>query len=103
MKKEDILKKYKSEGTDEGKDYINNLGDTYGMTGMAVLGIAITVYQGIMNLPTGDVLAMFFGFISVGMFSMYRLDKEKSKLISGLITGAICVACLAWYIWKTMT
>lgn len=102
MKKTELLERYKEEGRDEGKDYINQRGDNAGFYGLTLLALLITIYQAIMKLPLGDMLSLLFCFLSVGLLSRYKADKEKINLFAGIVTGIISLTCLCWYVWKTL-
>lgn len=102
MEKEELLERYKREGHDEGRDYINQLGDNAGFYGLTLLALLITIYQAIMKLPLGDMLSVLFCFLSVGLLSRYKADKEKINLFAGIITGIVGLICLCWYVWKTL-
>ena len=58
------------------------------------------IYQSWRGLPFGDISAVLFCFLSVGMF--YKLDGDKTKLVLGILTGIACLADLGWYVWKTL-
>lgn len=102
MNKEEILKRFKAEGVDEGRDHINRKGDDAGIWGLAFLSLLIMIYQGVMKVPLGDIPAILFCFLSIGAFSRYKDDKEKTHLALGVITGIACLACLGCYVWQTM-
>ena len=102
MKKEDVLKKYKAEGIDEGQEYRNERGDEAGFFGLLFLSLALMIYQSWRGLPFGDISAVLFCFLSVGMFYRYKLDGDKTKLALGILTGIACLAALGWYVWKTL-
>ncbi len=102
MKKEEILKKYKEEGVDEGREHNNQRGDDVGFWGLVFLSLLIMIYQVLMKLPFGDIPAVLFCFMSIGAFSRYKADKDKMHILLGVITAIECLACLSWYIWRTM-
>lgn len=51
MNKEEILKKYKEEGVDEGREHNNQQGDDAGFWGLIFLSLLVMIYQVLMELP----------------------------------------------------
>lgn len=102
MNKKEILERYKNEGEDEGKENNNRQGDLQGFYALCFLSQFLMFYQVWIKQPFGDVASLMFVFLSVGAFSRYKLEKDKSHLMFGILTGIACLACLGWYIWKTI-
>lgn len=102
MKKEDILKKYKEEGTDEGKEHTNKYGDDYGFYALCGLSMLLMIYKIWSNQPYGDIASLLFIFLSVGSFYRYKKEKNRSFIYFGTVTGVLCLAFLVWYIWETI-
>lgn len=76
MDKEKILEKYRSENKDEGKDYDNDYSDNQCFYAMC--------------------------FLAIGVFYRYKLRKDKRDLYFSLITGAVGLAFLIWYVIQTI-
>ncbi len=102
MNKEEILKKYKEEGVDEGREHNNQQEDDAGFWGLIFLSLLVMIYQVLMELPFGDIPALLFCFVSIGSFARYKADKDKSHLIRGILTAIACITCLAWYVLDTI-
>lgn len=102
MNKEDILKKYKEEGVDEGVNNINEKSDNQGFYALCFLSMILMTYQAFNNQPVGDIASLMFVFLSVGAFSRYKLRKERDDLFFGIVMGVLCVAFLIWYIIQTI-
>lgn len=102
MEKEEILKKYKEEGVDEGEVVANENSDSHGFYALCFLAMILMIYQSFKNQLFEDVASLLFVFLSVGAFSRYKIRKEKDHLVFGIVTGVLCVAFLFWYIIKTI-
>lgn len=102
MNKKEILEKYKTEGEDEGKENINRHGDNQGFYALCFLSLLLMLYQVWIKQPFGDIASLMFVFLSVGAFRRYALEKDKFHLLLGIVTGIACLACLGWYIGKTI-
>ena len=72
MEKEEILKKYRQEGVDEGREEANRRGDDAGFYALCGLSFLLMIYQAFTNQVFGDVAAVLFVFSSVGSFARYR-------------------------------
>lgn len=102
MNKEEIIKKYKEEGVDEGENNINENSDRHGFYALCFLSMILMTYQSFRNQLYQDIASLLFVFLSVGLFSRYKITKERSDLIYGILTGVLCVAFLVGYIIKTI-
>ena len=101
MQKEELLRKYRNEQQDEGKDHINHSADTKAFYGMLVFAVLIMVYQVYTDAPFGDVPAMLYSFLAIGSFSRYRTTKEKYYLYMTILNAAICITFIVGYILQT--
>ena len=101
MEKEKILQRYRQEGVDEGREEANRRGDDAGFYAMCVLALLLMLYQAFTGQVFGDVAAVLFVFSSVGSFARYRTDRDRFFLGMGILTGALCLGSLSWYIWQT--
>ena len=102
MEKEEILKKYRREGVDEGREEANRRGDDAGFYAMCVLALLLMLYQAFTGQVFGDVAAVLFVFSSVGSLARYRTSRDQFFLCMGIFTGVLCLGCLGWYIWHTL-
>ena len=102
MEKEEILQKYRREGVDEGREAANRRGDDAGFYALCFLALALMIYQALAGQVFGDVAAVLFVFSSVGSFARYRVDRDRFFLGMGILTGALCLGSLGWYVWHTL-
>ena len=102
MGKEEILKKYRQEGVDEGREEVNRRGDDVGFYAMCILSVLLLAYQVFTGQAFGDVAAVLFVFCSVGSFARYRTDRDRMLLGMGILTGVLCLGSLGWYLWHTL-
>lgn len=102
MKREEILRKYRQEGVDEGREQMHDRGDGAGFLAMCVLAILIMIYQLWRGLPQGSIQALLFVFLSVGAWSRYRAARETGFLWMSIGTGLACLVCLIWYVARSM-
>ena len=102
MDRNEILEKYRQEGVDEGRDAANRRGDDAGFYALCGLALVLMIYQALTGQVFGDVAAMLFVFSSVGSFARYREDRDRSFLWFGILTGALCLGSLVWYVWHTL-
>ncbi|MCA9766384.1 MAG: hypothetical protein KC455_08195 [Carnobacterium sp.] len=101
MEKEEILKRYRKTGEDEGKTDVNTQSDLQGFYGLSFLSLLIMGYQIYRELPFGDIPALLFVFLSVGAFFRYKASKENHYLWMSIVTGLLCISLLVWYIIQT--
>ena len=102
MEKEEILQKYRREGVDEGAQERNRRGDDARFYALCFLALALMIYQALAGQVFGDVAAVLFVFSSVGSFARYRVDRDRFFLGMGILTGALCLGSLGWYVWHTL-
>ena len=102
MERDEILEKYRREGVDEGREEANRRGDDAGFYAMCALALLLMLYQAFTGQAFGDVAAVLFVFGSVGSFARYRRDRDRLFLGMGVLTGALCLGCLGWYLWHTL-
>ena len=102
MEKEEILQKYRREGVDEGAQERNRRGDDAGFYALCILALVLMIYQALAGQVFGDVAAVLFVFSSVGSFARYRMDRDRFFLGTGILTGALCLGSLGWYVWHTL-
>ena len=94
MEKEEILKKYRREGVDEGREEANRRGDDAGFYAMCVLALLLMLYQAFTGQVFGDV----------GRCCLYSAPWAPSPDIERTGTGSSCAwafspACCAWAAW----
>lgn len=102
MKKEEILKSYKNEQHDEGKDYVDQQSDTNGFYAILALASILTLYKIRLGLPYGDTGSIPLIYIAFFSFKNYQLNKDKEMLKYGIVTGMIGIAFLVWYVIGTL-
>ena len=102
MERDEILEKYRREGVDEGREEANRRGDDVGFYALCALALLLMLYQAFTGQVFGDVAAVLFVFSSAGSFARYRADRDRSFLGMGILTGALCLGCLGWYVWHTL-
>lgn len=102
MNKEELLRKYRNEEQDEGKDYVNQSADTFAFYGMIVFASLIMIYQIYADIAFGDVTSLLFSFIAIGGFQRYRKTKKTYFLTSAIFNTVISIACITWYIYSTL-
>lgn len=102
MDKEEILKRNKLSNTkDEGEQYIEMKARRYGEIGLCTFFILLILYKMINNIPTNDLLAVFWGYLGVGYIYKYRYLKTKSSLISAVCGMLAAIAFALAYILQT--
>ncbi len=101
MNNDEIIERYKNEGVDEGRDNINQYGDTNGFYALCGLALVLTLYKVWMEQPFGDVFSLLFVFLSVGSFFRYKKKKSKGHLWAFVVYGLVCLASLVWYVFVT--
>ena len=99
---EGILREYRREGVDAVREEANRRGDDTCFYAMCALALLLMVYQAFTGQAFGDVAAVLFVFGSVGSFARYRRDRDRLFLGMGVLTGALCLGCLGWYLWHTL-
>lgn len=77
-------------------------GDDAGFYALCFLALALMIYQALAGQVFGDVAAVLFVFSSVGSFARYRMDRDRFFLGMGILTGALCLGSLGWYVWHTL-
>lgn len=102
MERDEILEKYRREGVDEGREEANRRGDDAGFYALCGLSVLLMIYQAFTHQVFGDVAAVLFVFCSVGAFARYRTERDRFFLGMGVLTGALCLGCLGWYLWHTL-
>ena len=102
MERDEILEKYRREGVDEGREEANRRGDDVGFYALCALALLLMLYQAFTGQVFGDVAAVLFVFNSAGSFARYRADRDWFFLGMGILTGALCLGCLGWYVWHTL-
>lgn len=99
MNKEDILKRYKAEGKDEGIDTQNGIGDEYGFIVMCIWMLLLMFYKLMNGISIADILSCLFVFLSAGMYKRHALDKSKNKLYLMIGFGIIAlIAAVIYYL-----
>ncbi len=102
MKNQGSAKRNKTNVEKETVEQINVKSDAKAFQGMCLVAVAIIMYQSQKGLPFGDVPALLFTFLSIGMFYRYRALKDKVNLIWGIGTGLTAILLLVLYVLKTM-
>lgn len=101
MDSDEVLRRSRNSGGDEGKDATNRWADGYGFLALCIGIILLTVYKSLQGLPAGDVLSLSFIFLSAGMLARYRRDRERFPLVFGILSTVIAVVLLASFLAKT--
>lgn len=103
MKKEEILAKSRAEKHDEGEEYAEGKGRYYGVKAMAVMFLALFLF----NLAQGqrnDVLfAMWWTYIGFEALGKYRIGRKTVYLITavcGIAAGVLYAMDYVLYVLK---
>ena len=97
MDKEKILEKSRKENMRQDEMERTVQGESFSLIFVFLVGLDILIYNRLHDLPSSQVLAMFWASC-VGS-RVYRLTKRKniSDIITGLISLAFLVFCLVRY------
>lgn len=98
MKKDEILEKAREENKDEGIDNVNNKGLSLGYKIFILLSIILIVFNRFNNIESYDILSLMFGFSVAESYSRYKFLKEKSLLISSILSSIACIVFLICHI-----
>lgn len=102
MNREEILERNKNSNTiDEGKQFIEDKSRNIGEAGIILFFVILALYKKWKEIPSEDLLGLFWGYLSftyIGKYKYYRTKKHLIVTIVGLI-GAI--AFTVSYILKT--
>ena len=98
MKKDEILEKAREEKKDEGIDNVNNKGLSLGYKIFILLSIILIVFNRFNNIESYDILSLMFGFSVAESYSRYKFLKEKSLLISSILSSIACIVFLICHI-----
>lgn len=102
MDRDEILKRNKQfVKKDEGEQYVEMSARRFGEIGLCIFFIALIVYKFVKGLPTGDLLAVFWGYLGVGYIYKYRFLKTKSSLISAVCGMIAAIVFTLAYILQT--
>lgn len=101
MDSDEVLRRSRDSGGDEGKDFTNRQADGVGFLALCVVIVLLAVYKSIKGLPVGDVVSLTFIFLSAGMFARYRRSRERSPLVFGVLATVIAVGLLASFVIMT--
>lgn len=101
MDANEILRRSRISGEDEGRDFVNKKANGHGFVALCLTVIALASYKAAKGLPVGDITSLMFIFLSVGMFARYRADGERFSLLFGALTGLGAIAMLASYVATT--
>lgn len=94
MDKEEILKRnLMSNPEDEGIVFAENKSRLYGIIGVCVIFIIITIYNFVKSVDNSDVLALFWGFLTMESVGKYRILRGKIRLIIAIISFIATIGC----------
>ena len=96
MNKEEILEKSRKEGRDEGREFTDSQGRRYGVSGMCVMFIVLAVFNLYRGQSNYQILALFFAYLGMEAFGMYRVNGEKIRIVTaigGLIAAILFGVC----------
>ncbi len=98
MKKEEILEKSRAEKKDEGVEFALEKGRLYGITGMTLLYLALLVFNCIYGQNNSSLFAMYWTYLAFEMFGRYRVRRNKSSLMIGIISILMAAGFLVSHI-----
>lgn len=102
MERDEILKRNKqSTHKDEGEQYVEMKARRFGEIGLCTFFIALIFYKMVKDLPTNDLLAVFWGYLGVGYIYKYRYHKTRATLISAICGMIAAVTFAIAYILQT--
>lgn len=96
MNKEEILEKSRKEGMDEGREFADSQGRRYGVSGMCVMFVVLAVFNLYRGQSNYQILALFFAYLGMEAFGMYRVNREKIRIVMtvcGLIAAVLFGIC----------
>ncbi|MGW8115695.1 DUF6442 family protein [Caproicibacterium sp. NSD3] len=94
MKREEILKKSRSEECDEGKEYIEGRGRYYGEIVFVILAAILMIYNLFRGHTNYQVFTLFWGFLAAEAFGKYRTGKLKTELVVTIFAAVASICYL---------
>lgn len=102
MNKEEILKKSREEGNDEGLKEVENNGRKLGEMAFTLVFIFILIINSLNGKSSYAPMAMFWAFLAAEAYPKFKFTKQKVYLIS-IFAGSIAnVAYLINFVIETI-
>ncbi|MDO5783542.1 MAG: DUF6442 family protein [Eubacteriales bacterium] len=104
MKKEEILAKSRAEKRDEGEEYVAGKGRYYGVKAMAVMFLALFLFNLAQGQRNDIIFAMWWTYIGFEALGKYRIgSRNKLYLITavcGILAGVLYAIDYILYVLK---
>ncbi len=102
MKKEEILKKAREEGSDEMEKFVQDHSMWWGAVAMGICLIAFTIIRRRIDQYTFDLTATISAGVAVQNFYQYKKLHIKRNLIAGIFMAVGSVLCAIWFVQEVL-
>lgn len=82
MDKEEILRKSREAKEDEGEEYLENKGRSFGVIGFCVVFIAIMFFNISTHQNNFVPYSMFFAYMAAEAYGKYKIKKQKAYMVT---------------------
>lgn len=95
MKRDEILRKSRSEKHDEGTEFLQSLAQHKGIRNMLIMSLLIILYNYFMHhQPSYSASLLFCAYSSTEAFYLYKISHKKKTLLWFLILLFLTINCL---------
>lgn len=99
--KEEIIKKFKAEAQDEGKDFTNQIADDFSFMLTAILTTGIFTYNALVGIDSYQLLGVIFFFLGIGVLKRFSLIGGKVNLAFGIFNLILAISFIGLHVYKT--
>lgn len=97
MKKDEILKRSRSEQSDERKEHIDDKAFVYGMVAVMFVSFILIAWNDFHDQPFWDISAIVCSALGVGSLVKYKDSKKIAYLIVGLVATILTITSISIY------
>ena len=87
MDRDEILRRSREEGEDEGDIFAENRGRRFGVVGFCVMFVVLLVFNFITDQSSYSIPAMFWSYISLEAWGKYRVCRQRGFLVTGVLAA----------------
>ena len=102
MDRDEILRRSREEGEDEGDIFAENRGRRFGVVGFCVMFVVLLVFNFITDQSSYSIHAMFWSYISLEAWGKYRASDQTVFLTSTVLAAVSSLCFLACYVLEVL-
>ena len=102
MDRDEILRRSREGGEDEGDIFAENRGRRFGVVGFSLMFAVLQVFDLITGQASHNIRALFWCYVSLESWGRYRISSGRILLATAVLSAMVSLCDLACYVLEVL-